>query len=253
MKLQHLALCGVLACAGLTQAADEKAAYDFGHTLSSSIAGAPDLVAVDGINQNQYEDTTVFGAAHTVYASYGTAGTQNSGVTLDTTGLVDPHSYSLEMVVSLNDVDGWRKLADVSDLVSDAGYYYDPGHLQSVFPVVSGTTVLSANTYYYLALVVNADSVTGYVNGHLEFSAPTTVMNIDTADMVMSFMLDDSDTSGGEYTDSKLGAIHLWDGALTGDEVAQHSRDFGAPAVPEPASLLTLGVGAVVLLRRRRK
>jgi len=157
------------------------------------------------------------------------------------------------MVVSLNDVDGWRKLADVSDLVDDSGYYYDPGHLQNVFPVVSGTTVLSANTYYYLALVVDSDSVTGYVNGHLEFNAPTTVMNIDTADKVMSFMLDDAATSAGEYTDSKLAAIHLWNGALTGDEIGQHSRDFGAPAVPEPASMLALGMGAIVLIRRRKK
>ena len=40
---------------------------------------------------------------------------------------------------------------------------------------------------------------------------------------------------------------------MTGYEIAKHSRDFGAPAVPEPASLLSLGLGAAVLLRRRKR
>jgi len=39
MKFRNIAVLSALFGATLVQAADEKAAYDFGHTLSSSVAG----------------------------------------------------------------------------------------------------------------------------------------------------------------------------------------------------------------------
>ena len=50
---------------------------------------------------------------------------------------------------------------------------------------------------------------------------------------------------------------------LAADEISAHEAEFGAPyvselarldaAIPEPASMATLGLGAIALLARRRK
>src|SRR4051812_17915802 len=76
------------------------ATYRFNNTLAAEEAGAPLLVSVDPLNANDFETATVFGQQRPVFKWDGNASPVNeqAGLTLNTSGLVAPTSYTLELV-----------------------------------------------------------------------------------------------------------------------------------------------------------
>ena len=223
--------------------------YLFNRSLAAVEGGAPSLTAVDPLGQNAYGTATLYGANRSVYNTSGTAGdfNANAGLLLDATSLVTTTQYSLEMVVSYAATSGYRKIADTSGRASDSGYYVLDSH-ENVYPVVTGTAPVAAGTYDYLVLTVSNGTVKGYVNGVPDFTASTTVMNGNAFD----FFLDDSATGGREYSNVSVGLLRLRDSVLTDAQVATLAANPYAP-VPEPSAFAALGLGALAVLRRRRK
>src|ERR1700742_3923798 len=107
-KVLSLTAASVALTASLsTQAQNIVADYQFGGNLSSSVAGAPDLTATDPLGMNNFGTATVFGTTHSVYNYVGNIqGDQQAGLTLNTTGLITPNSYSVQLVASVNNVVG---------------------------------------------------------------------------------------------------------------------------------------------------
>ncbi len=139
--------------------------YQFNNTLTSSVGSAPALTVTDPLNDSGFGTATVFGTTHSVY-NFGGANspvTDQAGLTLNTTGLITPNNYSVQLVASFNNIvgngSGWIRLIDVQNRASDNGFYYDPNHVLDVFPVTGAGTMVMANTFEDVVLTVSAGAV----------------------------------------------------------------------------------------------
>jgi hypothetical protein len=127
---------------------------------------------------------------------------------------------------------------------------------------LAGNTALSANAWYHLAAVVPTGATTSsdvlvYLNGSLAnrttLGAPQTLNTTPTtvgADTVPDFYLG-HDFAGGAYFDGTLDDLQIYDTALNSTEIASLYNNPGS-VIPEPSAALLGGLGALLLLRRRR-
>lgn len=173
-----------------------------------------------------------------------------------TSGVVTSNSYSVELVLEFLERDsGWRRILDVHNRADDTGFYVNPSNGLEVFPTAGATNNFVANAYRHVVLTDDSGVVKGYLDGGLEFTSSTTLMDVD-ANNLMSFFLDNIAAGGqGEFADGKIALLRLYDGVLSDSAVAQLAASPFVPqagATPEPASLGVLAIGAVGLLWRRR-
>lgn len=259
-----LLAAGLLSIAAPGSAAVLKGEYTFNDSFASSVAGAPSLVPVDPLARNAFETDTVFGNSRRVYHYDGNASppAQQAGLSLDTTGLVPGNSYSAELVFEfLDGNNAWRRIIDVQNRQSDNGFYVDPSNNLDIFPVSGSSSTFTNNVFHHVVLTNDAGTARGFLDGVAQFTASTTVMNINNADNpgnLMNFFLDNLVAGGqGEFSDGRVALIRLYSGALTDAEVrtlAASPFPAATPegAVPEPGvlALLVAGLGALGWRRR---
>lgn len=217
---------GLLVCAS-TKAQTLVADYTFNNTLNSSVAGAPALAPIDPLGLNGFGTATVFGSTHSVYNYNGnTTPADQAGLSLDTTGLISANDYSVQMVVSIANINGdgsgWVRLLDVQNRTSDDGFYYDPNHQLDIYPVTAAGATVTANTFEDVVLTVAPDNtVDAYLNNVLAFSTTTTVMDVNNPQNLMDFFVDNTQGGGqGEFSDGSVAEIKLYSGVLSADQVA---------------------------------
>jgi hypothetical protein len=215
---------------------------------------------VDPLGLNHFTTATVYGQSRTVFDYQGNAdpASQQAGLSLNTTGLIPANNYSVEMVFQFREnPNAWRRILDVQGRTSDNGFYVDPGNNLNVYPTSGvGSTTFTNNQFHHVVLTNSGGTVNGYLDGRLEFTVATSVMDISNPGNVLNFFLDnDVPPFTDEYSSGQVALIRAWDGALTADEVAVLAADPFAPA-PEPSTLTLAGVAALGLLgygwRRRR-
>jgi hypothetical protein len=231
----------------------EVADYQFDDSLSSSIPGAPDLVALGGggFVDTSVDATSVRGWAFPV----------GTGLDLDITGLVGSNVYSVVMLFEAQEVYSYAKLLDAQDRVIDEGLYYEDYDLYFYDEDYGVTDLISAGTYYQVVVTRDAaGNYVGYVDGvqQLSFTDTSGYAVISPANRLV-FFRDDLSTGDGENTAGTVVRIRLFDNALTPAEVAALDR-LPAPlvgvTVPAlgPAGILTLvammAVIALAVLRR---
>ncbi len=239
--LPTLVLCAVAASAVCAQAAPAPVAqYDFNGTLSSSVGGAPALTVTDPLGLSGFTTDTVFGATRAVWNFQGHANPvfEQAGLTLDVSALVtNSDTYSVEMVFKFTErVGAWRRILDVESRQSDNGFYVDPANNLDIFPVAGGAPFTN-DVYHDVFLVNNMGTVTFYLDGSVQATVDTAVMNLD-ASKTMNFFLDNVVAGGQfEYSSGSIGLIRVYDEALT--QVP--------PAVPEPATVALLLAGLLVV------
>ena len=252
-----LTLAGIFACAELNTAQAQVVTYQFNNTFASDQTGQPALTANDPLGSNAFEDATVFGQMRRVYHTVGNGTpSQQSGLTLDTTGLIPANNYSVVLVTQTIGASGWRRLIDVQNRQSDNGFYVDPNNHLDVYPVAAGTTPYTAGDYHVVTLTdSNSGTVNAYLDGSLEFTANTTVMDINNPGNLLNFYLDNVVGGGiGEYSDARTALIEVYDRVLSSSEVTTLSANPFPAAVPEPGAI-ALGMGMLVtgagFLRRK--
>lgn len=215
----------------LALAATPSHLYDLNNTLADSMGG-PDLVSFGGsLTASEYQ----FGA--------------NQGLSLS--GVLGS-VYTIDTVVALDEVGGYRKLVDFKALGSDNGFYLLFGQL-NFYPVDTGSANTIPNQWARFTLTRDAAGLTsGYVNGVQQWQFDDNGSQLATfsaAGNVAHFFIDDFVTAQGEASAGKVDYIALYDTALSAAEVGQIS------AVPEPTSyaMMLAGLAGLALWTKRRK
>jgi hypothetical protein len=250
---RHLLTTLILFCAiSNVFAAVPVATYQFENNFLAEEGGAPAIIPVDPALASNFVTDTVFGSSRTVWEFDGFAGppTSQAGLTVDTTGLVVPTSYSVDMVFLFTQQDfNWRRIIDVQNRQSDNGFYVNPGNNLAVYPTSGSSASWTNNVYHHVVLTNDGTNANGYIDGVSQFAANTSVMNISNAGDLMHFFLDNVAGGGqGEYSDGRVALIRLWSGVLT----SQEANDLAShPFVPEPSTFMLSALSAAILGLRR--
>lgn len=160
--------------------------------------------------------------------------------------------YTIDTVVSLDAVDGWRKLVDFKALAPDDGFYVYYSNL-NFYPVIGGTAAVNAGQWAQVTLTRDAAGLTaGYVNGVQQWQFDDSVTQRATfsePDGVAHFFIDDVATGQLEVSGGKVDYIAIYDSALSAAEVGQIT------SVPEPESyaLMLTGLAGLGLWARRQQ
>jgi hypothetical protein len=222
---------------GIAEAAVLKNDYLLNGNFSDFLGNGADLVSNGGtIETTGYE----FGA--------------NQGLSLSNT--INAANYTIQMLFSIDNVSGYRKLIDFKNLTSDRGVY-NFNTAPSFYPFAAGASNnITAGSL--TNLVVTRDSATnaftGYINGiqQISFADTGSDATFNAINNIARFFRDDSATSGVESSSGFVDRIRIWDGALNATEVA--TLDNSEP-VPEPLTILgTLvagGMGVTMRLKKR--
>lgn len=255
-----LGFCVIVgAPAVFARAATTAATYQFDNTFAANEAGAPALIPTDPQGTSAFQTDTVLGQSRRVWAFNGVASPpdQQAGVTVNTTGLVAPQSYSVDMVFQFSDgANAWRRIIDVQNRQSDAGFYVDPGNNLDVYPVSGSSAAWSNNVYHHVVLTDDGTTVKAYLDGVSQFSTTTNLLNLDVdpvnnPNRLMGFFLDNVAGGGqGEWSPGKVALIRLWNGVLTDTEAQQLANN---PFIPEPGFATVAGLTTIATLLRGRR
>jgi hypothetical protein len=154
---------------------------------------------------------------------------------------------------------GYEKIVDFKNLTSDNGLYNLSAALNFYPAAATGfANTMPAGTFVNVAITRDAASsmVFGYVNGvqQWQFTDTPSYGTFSSPNNIINFFQDDITTGGRESSAGVATRIQIFDGALTGAEVAALPAS-GAPSnVPEPMSLSLSGAGLslCLLLHSRR-
>jgi hypothetical protein len=221
------ALLGLGLLASLAFAAPANAIVLHNYDLNGSLAdskGGPSLVANGG----------VLGATGYTFGA-------NQGLTLS--GLnITGDDYKIEIGFFFNQLSGYRKIIDFSNLASDNGLY-TLGSALNFYPVRTGPgNAFQTGQLASLVLTrsVGDANVIGSVNGAQQFIF-TDNSNLALSN-VLNFFIDDRRTGGGEAATGFVDYIRI-------------SNSAAVTAVPLPAALplLLAGLAGLGAASRRRK
>lgn len=221
-------LAGFAAASPASAAPVPVATYLFNDTFSAWEPSAPALVPVNPLGLSAFEDALVLGATRRVYRFDGNSYpvTEQAGLSLATTGLVLPGTYSVELVFAFTERNGsWRRIIDVQNRTSDNGFYVEPGDRLQIYEngvLSNGETIFTTNQFHHVVLTNDSSGIRAYLDGVREFATPpTTVMQINNPEAVMNFFLDNVTGGGqGEFADGKVALVRVYDAILSDGDVA---------------------------------
>jgi len=230
------AVVAALAFAGAADGAGAvtlRAEYRFQGDLSSEIAGAPDLVNIG--SGNSFATEAIHGLGPQPVLRF----PEGDGLSLATTGLVNPASNSVVVVFRLADTHGYRRILDYAGGVSDHGLYNLNGRVALYGAGDSSDNVVLNNSYAEIALTTapvtnGAEQVTAYLNG-TEVAAGRASSGFELETGQLRFFRDN--TSGaypGEESSGAVSCVLVYDGTLSADEVSRVADDLTLCPAPAP-------------------
>jgi hypothetical protein len=201
-----------------------KADYQFQGSLQSSVAGSPDLQTLAANNGNNSFVTEVIDG----YSRQSLRFPQGNGLQLQpTTGTIANNAYTIVMLFKFDNVDGYRRILDFNNGISNSGFYVLNGNLNFFnLNAVSGTPI-AANTYVQVALTrTSTGMVTAYVDGvpRYSFNDSSNLALIDSNNTLRFFKDNTSGNSQGEESAGSVARIRLYDAQMTTDQLRALDR-----------------------------
>ncbi len=191
-----------------------KADYQFQSTLSSAVAGAPNL---NNVGSNTFGSKNVDGNPRTVLNF-----SPNNGLTLSPTVGVTPNdAYTIAVLFSFENATSWRKILDFKNGTVDRGLFVLDGRL--VFYNESSSSIgasITPGTFVQVVLTRDADRrVVGYVNGVMQFQF-TDVRDAATISDQNTLRFFNNIPVAGDTAAGSVARVRIYDNALSADEVA---------------------------------
>jgi hypothetical protein len=219
--------------------------FQFQNTLADSTGNTPSLV---DLGTGSFTTATVSGATQTVFSF-----APKTGLQLDVSALPDKDLYTFVGLFEFDRTSGYRRILQTKNFTADAGLYWADSAL-TFYPAVTGPSgVHTAGQFEQVAFVDNHGSLSGYVNGALQFTT-TFDASVSSAGL-MQFFRDDGNggiDAFGENSGGEVAHIQIYDTALTADEIGA----LVPVTVPEPASYAAafgMLAGGFATWRRWRK
>jgi hypothetical protein len=216
-------------------AATLRAAYRFQGDLASEVAGAPELVNIG--QGNRFAVERVDGLGRHPVLSF----PEGNGLSLATTGLVDPTNNSVVVVFRFAKTSGFRRILDLAGGTSDTGLYNLDGRvmLYAGPETAASKSAVLGDSYAQIALTNAAapggsEQATAYLNG-VEVAAARISKGFDLGPAGLRFFKDN--TSGpytGEESSGAVSCVLVYDGTLTANEVSQVAGDPTLCPAPRP-------------------
>ena len=242
-----LALSGAAAHAAATLVAD----YEFSGDLSSSVAGAPNLIAVDPGNVGSFNAGGTYN-----WGGSASPATSQGGFTFDNnSGLLPNNDYSVALRFEFNTGNNaFRRILDFQNRASDNGLYAGTSNDLDLFGGGGdGLTSLDSGEFHSVVLTVGGGVVTGYVDGTQAFSvADNGAADINNPQNVLNLFLDNTGGFSSEWSAGTIDFAKFYSGVLDGGVITGPTPT----GVPEPGTwaLMLLGVGAIgASLRTNRR
>jgi len=198
--------------------AELKGNYQFQGDLSSSVAGAPDLV---DLGTGSFAVDTVNGISRQVFVF-----NEGEGLRLDINGLIPNDVYTIVVHFMFDTRDNaFQKVIDFENFGSDMGLYVTESHLRFYNEAISSDLFPPVGTYAQVILTRDSsDNVIAYVDavdGMEEFSFPDgSSAAVISNDNFLHFFRDDG-TPNNENAAGAVACIQVYDEALSKEEIEQ--------------------------------
>ena len=147
----------------------------------------------------------------------------------DAASFLSSGSYTVEMYVKLDTIQGYVKLIDYAGRTSDDGFYNQSGHMV-LYPNFNSDSVIGAGQYYYIALTRDASTkdMHIYVNnasvGSYNDATDTYVYDTHKA---LTFFIDDSNTNHEDVTGA-VAMIHISNYAMDSTTIGSNYTSLAA-------------------------
>lgn len=137
------------------------------------------------------------------------------GFSLALDGLVPSDTYSVAILLVMDDTDAYGKILDTSARASDTGLYAQGQDLRLYNTIpASNLGRFGADAWHQIVVTREASGLyTGYIDGRQEFSGDDGGVGVVSVEGLLHFFADDLVTEG-EQTGGAVARIRLYDTAL---------------------------------------
>lgn len=196
-----------------------KADYQFQGNLDSSVAGAPALTNLTGSGgANTFQTEEIEGnERQSLRFPF------NSGVAVNTGGLIPNNNYTVVILSRFDNVTGFRRILDATNgTVDNCGAYILDSRFEG--EATDTTPVIQPNTYFQTVIVRESTGrVRAYRDGVLRVDIANDQGCLQISNNNLRFFQDDSEVND-EASAGNVARIRLFDSAMTTEQIQSLDR-----------------------------